>query len=147
MVSIDLKDTNLQIPVHLESRRYLRFVASGGPISSRPSVLVCRQHHRSSQGSWLQSHHFFTGCSHFALSGRLADPRLVVFGGCLGKGHRTSSLSSTRHCDKRGQVSLDPITIGNIPRYGHPEPVFQGFPNSGLIFCSPSQGRRISVLQ
>ena len=39
-------------------------------------------------------------CSHFALSGRLADPRLVVFGGSLGKGRRTRSLSSTRHCDK-----------------------------------------------
>ena len=48
MVSIDLKDAYLQIPIHPASRRYLRFTAGGGLGSFRSSVSVCSQLHRCS---------------------------------------------------------------------------------------------------
>ena len=45
MASIDLREAYLQIPVHPESRRFLRFVAHG-------SASVCPRPRRSSFGLW-----------------------------------------------------------------------------------------------
>ena len=41
MFSIDLRDAYFQIPVHLESRPYLRFFLRGMSTSSVPCVSVC----------------------------------------------------------------------------------------------------------
>ena len=49
MVSLDLQDAYLQVPVHPDSRRFLRF------FSSRPCVLDFLQLLKSSPGSWLRS--------------------------------------------------------------------------------------------
>ena len=48
MVSVDLKDAYLQIPIHPASRRYLRFTAGGRTWQFRSSVSVCPQLHRCS---------------------------------------------------------------------------------------------------
>ena len=50
MVSVDLKDAYLQVPIHPSSRRFLRFVAGGRTWQFRVCVLASPQRLRSSPG-------------------------------------------------------------------------------------------------
>ena len=60
MISIDLKDAYLQVPVHPGSRRYLHFMAFGKSINSRSSASVSPWPLRCLPGSWLQFRPYFT---------------------------------------------------------------------------------------
>ena len=53
MVSLDLQDAYLQVPVHHDSRRYLRFVVEGRTYQFRSSVSVSQPHPKSSRELWL----------------------------------------------------------------------------------------------
>ena len=55
MCSVDLKDAYLQVPIHQDSRKYLRFVTTfRGPFSSGPSASVFQQPPKCLPGSWPQ---------------------------------------------------------------------------------------------
>ena len=53
MASVDLREAYPQVPVHPESRRFLRFVAHGRTERFMRCALVCPRHRRSSLGLWL----------------------------------------------------------------------------------------------
>ena len=54
MVSLDLKDAYLQVPVHLDSRKCLRFVAFGRVYQFRLCALVSPRLLNFSRESWLR---------------------------------------------------------------------------------------------
>ena len=58
MVSIDLKDAYLQVPVHRDSRKYLRFVALNQVFQFKLCVSVSLRLRRFSPGSWLRCQPF-----------------------------------------------------------------------------------------
>ena len=87
MVSLDLKDAYLQVPIHPDSRKYLRFVAFGQVYQFKA---LCFGLHDSS--GLYQSHgssfDFSTSCRypHSSPPGRLADPGGLTFSGPDGLG-------------------------------------------------------------
>ena len=49
VTSIDFKDAYFHIPIHSQSRKYMRFLSRVGPTSSKPSPLACPRHQWNSQ--------------------------------------------------------------------------------------------------
>ena len=54
MISLDLQDAYLQVPVHHDSRRYLRFVVAGKSYQFRVLCFGFTTAPKSSRGLWLQ---------------------------------------------------------------------------------------------
>ena len=54
MISLDLQDAYLQVPVHHDSRRYLRFVVAGKSYQFRVLCFGLKPRPKSSRGLWLQ---------------------------------------------------------------------------------------------
>ena len=113
MVSLDLKDAYLQVPVHPDSRKYLRFIAfgqiQGSVLWSLHSSSGFYQGHGSSLG-------FPSSCRypHSSLPGRLADPSGISFSGHVGLGCGSSSLSVVRNRRQLGQVSSGACAADDI---------------------------------
>ena len=61
MVSLDLKDAYLQVPMHPDSRKFLRFLVGGRCTSSRYFVSASPRLHKFLPGSWLLCQRFYTG--------------------------------------------------------------------------------------
>ena len=95
MVSLDLKDAYLQVPIHLNSRKYLRFVAFGRVYQSKA---LCFGLHDSS-GFHKGGH------SHSVLPGRLVDPGIFPFPGSSGAGCGSLLMPQSRNCRQLGEVS------------------------------------------
>ena len=108
MISVDLKDAYLQVPIHPDSRKFLRFVVDGKVLSVSSSVLrplhgpsSVHQGHGSSVGHVTQP-----GRQDAALSRRLAHSRFLPSGGVAGEGLNSSVVLSTgAFGESRGIVS------------------------------------------
>ena len=79
LASLDLKDAYFQIPIHLSSRKLLRFTSEGTFTSSKHCVSDCRPLPRSSPGSSrsCQRGHTLTGSDFSAIwmTGWFSPPR------------------------------------------------------------------------
>ena len=60
MVSIDLKEAYLQVPIQPDSRKYLRFMTFGKPYQFRALCFSLSTAAQSSPGLWLRSRPFST---------------------------------------------------------------------------------------
>ena len=149
MVSIDLKDAYLQIPIHPASRKYLRFTAGGKTwqfralcfgLSTAPQVFtrVMAPVSRIPPSS---------GSSDASVSGRLADP-CVISGGCLpGKGSGSQPLSGAGNCGQPGKVDSYSTSADYVLRNQDRLADFMGFGDSLEDRKVLLNSRRISVLK
>ena len=114
MVSIDLKDAYLQIPIHPASRRYLRFTAGGKTwqfrvlcfgLSTAPQVLTRVMAPVS--GFLLPPS---AGNPDAPVPGRLADSCVISGGSLLGKGQGSQPLSGAGNCCQPREVDSNSIS-------------------------------------
>ena len=149
MASIDLREAYLQVPVHPESRPFLRFVTNGQVyqfkalcfgLSTAPQVFT-RGH-----GSCF-CHPTLAGYPHAALPRRLARSVLLSrvspprSPGCPG------SLSGAGYCGQPREIQPRSLSGGSVSRGGPQCPVFCGFSVAGLRLQACINRRRISVLR
>ena len=142
MASIDLKEAYLQIPVHPDSRRFLRFVALGRVyqfsalcfgLSTAPQVFSRVMAPVSAiLHSWG------------IRMRRYLDDWLVQ---SSSRDARSQSLQGARDCSQPFQVSPSSISGGPIPLCRDRLPVFQGFSVFGARQQAVLNSRRISVLR
>ena len=96
MISVDLKDAYLQVPIYPDSHKFLHFVVDGKIFQFPCSML------RSLQGPSSVYKGHGSGVSHASQPGkrnatvfrRLADSRLNLSGGIAGEGHCFSCAQS-----------------------------------------------------
>ena len=146
MVSIDLKDAYLQIPVHPDSRQFLRFVVFGVPyqfkvpcfgLSTAPQVFtwvmapVSAMLHRLR--IWVRRY--------------LEDWLALASSRANAVWARDMVLSLCRDLGQPGQVSPCSSSVCDLPRNVDCDSDFQGFPLSGEGFHPADIDRRVSVLQ
>ena len=105
MVSIDLKDAYLQVPIHPDSRKYLRFVVLNQVFQFKALCfgLSTAAGFHTGHGSGL-SHSASPGYSHVQVPGRLANPGFVSLSGSPGSGDSRPSLSGSRYHHQLGEV-------------------------------------------
>ena len=143
MVSLDLKEAYLQVPIHPEGPRVLEVCGLRQGVSiSRP---LLRPHHRFSPGLWLLY-------PRFSMVWVFAFISMWVIGSFrLHRGRQSSALSrlSSRsgHSCESGEIQLcsgpaSPVS-GNYNRFC----VFQGFSFPAESREASLNRRRISVLQ
>ena len=149
VVSIGLKDACLQIPIHPDSRKYLRFVAFESSLSI--------------QGSLFQPLHgsagFHTGHgsgigfspssrdSHFSLLRRLTDSSFFSSLSPSSLGHGFTSLSGTRDSGQMGEIQSPPSPASSLSRCNYRLHSFQGFSLPSESREAFLNHRRISVLR
>ena len=138
MVSIDLNDAYLQIPIHPSSR-----LAVQGPLlrSVHCSSGVYTGH--SSSVQFLSS----VRSSDASLSGRMADFSVVSQGSLLGKGQGPESLLRTRDNRDFGQVFARSVSVSGLSGDQDRVTDFPGFADSLEDRKVLLNSRRISVLK
>ena len=129
VVSIDVKDAYLQVPVHPDSRKFLWWVVDGTVyqfwalcfgLSMAPQVFT------EVNGSGV-SHASLYWRQDASVSRRLAHSSLVPFGGSAGEGQSSRILSYSRYCRQPGEILSGAISDSNISGYVLSEPLFWGF--------------------
>ena len=149
MASIDLREAYLQVPVHPESRPFLRFVLKGSRLPVQSSVLWPLHGSAgllSGHGSCLR-HSPCYGYPHAPISRRLASP--VLFSGVPSPGSPDSPRALPRvGCgDQPGEIPPRSIPGGAVSRCGDQHPVFCGFSIARSHFQAAVNRRRISILR
>ena len=148
MVSIDLKEAYLQVPVHPDSRKYLRFVAFDQPYQFRA---LCFSLSMAPQVFTRVITQISTILQRLGIRMRLylddwliqANSREAV----LQALSTVLSLSGVGCCSEPREVKLRPSSEGSISRYGTRCPDFQGFSVPGAHRQTYVSQRRTSVLQ
>ena len=149
MVSIDLKDAYLQIPIHPESRKYLRFMAFEKVyqfkvlcfgLSTAPQVftrVMALVFDNSSQSWHLSS----------TVSGRLADSGVLPRAGSSCSEDSTLSLQLSGDCHQLGEVSAcsDSKNLLSGSPFGLYQ--FQGFSSPETSRQAALNWRRVSILR
>ena len=112
MVSLDLKDAYLQVPIHPDSRKYLRFIAFGQAYQFK---VLCFGLSTAPQGHG-SGFDLFTMCRypHPPLPGRLADPGGLSLSGSDSVGCGSPIVSFSRDCRQLGEVSSGACAADNI---------------------------------
>ena len=144
MVSIDLKNTYLQIPIHPASCRFLRFTAGGRTWQFRSVHGSTGVYSRDGTCVGLPPS---AGRPDASVSGRLVDSGFFSGGSLLGKGSGSQFVPGTGNCCKTQEINSASISrdclSGNQDRFAD----FQGFgdplEDRKVLFNS----RRISVLK
>ena len=148
MVSIDLKEAYLQIPVLPDSRKYLRLwpstslTSSGSllrPLHGSPGL---PQGYGSDLDHSRQSRHSYT-----SVPRRLAYSSQLSQGSSPGSQYCSLTLLGVGTCGEPREVELRPSSKDSISRYGPRCPDFQGFSVPGTHRQAYVSQRRISVLQ
>ena len=156
MISIDLKNAYLQVPIHPDSRKFLRFVVDSRVyqfkalcfgLSTAPQVFtrVMDPVSRTSQSSRYRN--IRTPCSDVTISGRLAGSRLISSGGSGAKGQGNANVQSSQDCSEPREIIVSSIPDGDLLGDGTGQPVFEGFSDSQADRNRPRADHWISVLQ
>ena len=148
MASIDLKEAYLQVPVHPESRPFLRFVANGQVYQF---TALCFGLHGSAgflpgHGSCFR-HSPFLGYSHEAIPRRLARPVVLLRVSPPGPSGGAGPLSGTGHRHQPGEIQPSTFSGCSVSRGGDRRPVFCGFSFAGSRRQAIANSWRISVLR
>ena len=126
MISIDLQDAYLQVPVHRESRRYLRICLGEKTfqfrvlcigLSSTPQFFM-----RVMASFWVPDPTLF---------GRLASPWILSSGDQVGERLPSCTLLGARRSSEPLQELSDAFPVVRLPRDDSANFTFEGFPNSG----------------
>ena len=147
MFSIDFKDAYLQVLIHPDSCRYLRFVADGQVYQFKalwPLHTPSGIHQGHGSCVSCPSRH---GRPDTLVSGRLVGPRLIQSGGPVGKGQGSTALSPAWHCCESGQVTSHPFSLRHVSGDVHREPLFECFSLAGEGIDPEVSACRISILQ
>ena len=118
MVSLDLKDAYLQVPVHPDSHQLLHFLLASPHVP------------RSLPGSWL----LFGDASRQGrpdtpVFGWLADPSLLQVRGSVGDGTYSVLVQSPQNSHQRGEVLSSANPDFNLLGNGNHEPSLGAFPS------------------
>ena len=128
LVSLDLKDTYLQVPIHPDSRKYLRFVAFGRVYQFK--TVFWSLHGSASlhegHGSGID---FSSSCwdQNSSVFRRLSDPGSLSFFGSSSSGHNAAIVSGLGDCSELGEVESSSFPAHRISGGGSGFAVFQGF--------------------
>ena len=149
MASIDLKEAYLQVPVHPDSRRFLRFVAQGNVyqfsalcfgLSMAPQGLLM------GHGSCFR-HSPFLGYPHEAVPRRLARPVVLSRVSPSRPQGGPQSLPRTGDCCESSEVSPRAFPGSPVSRGGGGLAVFPGFSIAGTSRQASVNSQRISLLR
>ena len=149
VASIDLREMYLQVPVHLESRRFLRFVAHGRTyqftalcfgLSTAPQVFTRVM---APVSAILHS----LGNPYASLPGRLALPGLLPGGSPPGSRGCLVPLSRVGDRNQPGEVQLLPVSGGPVSWDDHQRTDFYGFSIARSRLQAAVNRRRISALR
>ena len=116
MVSIDLRDAYLQIPIHPDIRKYLSLVALDHVFSIQSSLfqsLYGSAVFHMGHGSGL-SHSASPEYSHVQIPGRLVKPASSSFSGSPSSGDGRPSLSGSRCRHHLGEVQSPSIAASGL---------------------------------
>ena len=142
MVSIDLKDASLQIPVHPDSRQLLRFVAFWVPYEFKALCFGLSTGHGSSFRDASSSRD-----PDAPVPRRLASPCVVSDRCSVSEGRSPFSLLRPWDIDQPSQVSSCSDLVCHLSGDVHIVSNFEGFSLSGEGFRPADADRRVSVLQ
>ena len=146
MVSINLQDAYLQVPVHLDLRRFLHFclgsevfkfkalcfgLSSAPQVFTRVMAPVSSIMHRSG--------------FNILIPGRLAHPRILVQD-LVGEGLPLMALWSVGHYGQSRQKCPHSGSMTRLSRDDPPVKPFEGFPDTSLCPESARARRRIQIL-
>ena len=123
MISLDLQDAYLQVPVHHDSRRFLRFVLDGKPFQFRVlcfGLTTAPQVFTRIMAPVSAILHKY-GVRMLRLPGRLAHPGLFRNRLSSIEGQAPSSLHRTWHPGQPHEVVSDSVSVHSI--LGHGDPV------------------------
>ena len=146
MISIDLKDAYLQVPIHPDSRKFFKFVVDGRVyqfkalcfgLSTAPQVFTRVM---APVSSFLHS-------LDVTIFGRLADSCLISSGGSGDEGQGVANVQCSRNCRQPREIVVRPIPDDGLLGDGSGQPVFEGFSDSQADRNRPRADHRISVLQ
>ena len=144
MVSIDLKNAYLQIPIHPASRRFLRFPAGGRTWQFRAVHGTTGLHLHDGSSFRVPP---LVGHLDAAVSGRLADSGVFSGESLLDKGPSSQLMPGAGNCCKSGEIDFASIlpdcVSGNQDRFAD----FQGFGDSLEDRKVLLNSRRISDLK
>ena len=116
MVSLDLKDTYLQVPMHPDSRKFLRFMVGGEGVPVQSTLL--RPFHGSA--SFYQGHGSYVsdstqdGGTTSSLPGRLVASGILTRAGSPCSEDSAPTLQAPRDCCQLGEVSGDSDSADGI---------------------------------
>ena len=147
MITIDFKDTYLQIPVHPWSRKFLRFTRDS--LAVQGSLLWSFQSIAGIHSGYGSGVRLFTssGCQDAAIPGRLANHGFLSGRSLTGKGHGSLPLSGVGDSCQFGEIELDSFSISCVPGGQDRVADFPGFADSIEDKKVLLNSRRISVLK
>ena len=142
MASIDLKEAYLQVPVHPDSRPYLRFVSEGHTFQFKALCFGLSTGLLMGHGSYFR-HSPLLGYPHEAVPRRLASP--VVLSGIPPPGSPDCprALPRAGGCDQPGEIPPRTIPGGTVSRGRNQLPVFSGFTIASSHLQAAVNRRRI----
>ena len=134
MISIDLQDAYLQVSVHPESRRYLRFCLGHQTFQFRALCFGL------SSAPQVFTHVMAPDLLHYAsfwlsdpvLSRRLAHPRILASGDCAGERLFVMALWGTMGSGEPFQEFSHTDSDLRLSRHDSSVDTFEGFPDPGL---------------
>ena len=149
MVSLDMRDAYFHIPIHPQSRRYLRFSFNGQVfqframcfgLSTSPQVFTpsTSSGQQDNTPRRLQDH---------AISGRLADPGEVSGRNDESDAVYLSTCNRIRNSNKQRQVRFGPDTVYFISRDAAELGDFLGFPEPETVSKSIVNVQRMLALR
>ena len=132
MASIDLKEVYLQVPVHPDSRPFLRFVSRGHIFQFKALCFGLSTGLLTGHGTYFR-HSPLYGYPHTQISRRLASP--VVLSGIPPPGSPDCprALPRAGGCDQLGEIPPRTIPGGAVSRCRDQLPVFCGSPSPDRI--------------
>ena len=142
MVSLDLQDAYLQIPIHQDSRKFLSLPVQGPPL--RPHDLPSSFHQGDGSSFGDRS---LLGHQTPPLSGRLACPIRLTGEMPGGKEQSPRDMRITRYHDKSRKINYDTISDNRLHRSEDKLNIFSGFSNPQKDRESFNTDRRISILR
>ena len=131
MISLDLQDAYLQVPVHHDSRRYLRFMVDEKPFQFRVGTSV-----RHPPQAWGQD---------ASLPGRLAHPGLFKDRLSSVEGQAPVSLYRTWHPGQPHEVVSGSLSVHSVLRHGDPFSAFYCSSHTSTSQQSHSTDRGVPV--
>ena len=148
MASIDLKEAYLQVPIHPESRPFLRFVAQGRVYQF---TALCFGLHGSAgflpgHGSCFR-HSPFLGYQYASIPRRLASQDVLRGVSPSGPPGGAGPLSGVGHCEQPGEIQPRALSGCSVSRGDHQCPNFCGFSIARMHLQSSVNSWRISFLR